>query len=724
MSPSPLRVIFFDLGETLVTTTDRRWVAGAKEVLAALRARDIQLGVISNTGNLTREQLGSRLPADFDWAWFDSSLVILSSEVGAEKPSPEIFNLAATSAGGAANCLFCTEDLADTIAAQQVGMFVARLESPPRSDLRNLEKALMRGGLIGAAATAAAAPTNLEFDVSQPSPLIPPSAQETISMARKTEDLSAAVQQLSDLANSLTSSATTIMEAMKALADSLAHHPPTGDAGTASPAGTLINAWEDDPFSEKDATTNPPLAQPIQVPVPVNLQANLPFRITDSSAPTGLFAPGTAQFRFWEATEALTRGINYWGPLLPASTKWSSVATPLNVRLNAGIDLNANYSRQFGLSFFQARVAGKHLFSAESPDVSCHELGHGLLDALKPQLFNTASAEVAAFHEAVGDMSAILCALQIPSLRTKALAETNNRLNVNSRLSRLAEQLGWAIRQVSPTAVDRDCLRNAANRFVYQAPNTLPSSAPAIQLSSEVHSFARVFTGAFLDALARMFALGPATSANLLNVSRDMGQLLVNGVRLARVTSRYYSQVAAGMIQAGATLFANRYKDALLSGFMQHGIISPSTSIALDDAPVPSMGLVGGRNLPTYGDDDGGFALAGTNVPEMPLQSISMMGMSIQVHAPTESPRYGVAPVSFGLTDAAAPQDEAAAFVEHLIQRGQLKMEPGRGNIVSSDRSDGRVDNKVTHTLEEGTDGRMRLKRLHFLCGCCRHAHD
>jgi len=55
--------------------------------------------------------------------------------------------------------------------------------------------------------------------------------------------------------------------------------------------------------------------------------------------------------------------------------------------------------------------------SGESPDVVCHELGHALLDSFKPQLFDAASMEVAAFHESFGDMSALLSALQLPSVR-------------------------------------------------------------------------------------------------------------------------------------------------------------------------------------------------------------------------------------------------------------------------------------------------------------------
>jgi hypothetical protein len=89
-----------------------------------------------------------------------------------------------------------------------------------------------------------------------------------------------------------------------------------------------------------------------------------------------------------------------------------------------------------------------------------------------------ASIEVAAFHESFGDMSALLSALQLPSLREGVLAETGGVLHRASRLSRLAEQLGWAIRQSVPSAVEPDCLRNAVNTFFYRDPDTLPTMAP------------------------------------------------------------------------------------------------------------------------------------------------------------------------------------------------------------------------------------------------------
>src|SRR5262249_25161773 len=157
--------------------------------------------------------------------------------------------------------------------------------------------------------------------------------------------------------------------------------------------------------------------------------------------------------------------------------------------------------------------------------------------------------EVGAFHESFGDMMAILCALQIDSLRAGVLEETEGRLFRSSRLSRLAEQLGWAIRQLDRGAVEQDCLRNAVNSFFYTPPSQLPTSAPASQLSSEPHSFSRVFPAAFLQSLAGMLTTRPAPNeAELLTVAGDMASLLVRAVKAAPIVPDYFSQVAAHLV--------------------------------------------------------------------------------------------------------------------------------------------------------------------------------
>src|SRR4051812_953356 len=85
-----ISVAFFDLGGTLVGK-NRDWIVGAPGTLTALRARDVRLGIISNTGTLLRPAILQLLPLDFEMGLFDQELLIFSSEVGTEKPNQSIF---------------------------------------------------------------------------------------------------------------------------------------------------------------------------------------------------------------------------------------------------------------------------------------------------------------------------------------------------------------------------------------------------------------------------------------------------------------------------------------------------------------------------------------------------------------------------------------------------------------------------------------------------------
>ena len=427
------------------------------------------------------------------------------------------------------------------------------------------------------------------------------------------------------------------------------------------------------------------------------------------------------------AAAAIERGIKFWGNLLPSATTWST-ANPMRVTLvDDGTQLNANYTRLFGLRFYRQQVLNFNIFACESPDVVCHELGHAVLDALRPQLFNVANIEVAAFHESFGDMSAILCALQVPEMRRAVIAETGGRLNTNSRLSRLAEQLGWGFRQISPNSADRDCLRNAANKFFYQRPDLLPPSGPAGQLSTEEHSFSRVFTGAFLDALARMFSSGSSHDDDrLATVTREIGQLLIDAVHGAPIAPAYFSQVAAAMVQAEQARFSGRYHAQLFGAFLEHGILSVGSAMRIATAPVPEPVVPGGTRamsgdpgapvIFSYEDrkDDQAHALGFGETPEVPVRPISADGITLNVHAAEEPPRFAVESAMVG-PDGRLSQDAAAqAFVAGLIQRQQVDLETETKSITGvGKKSAGRR----THRLVV-EDGKPVLKRDFFSCGC------
>jgi len=166
MEVKQLKVVFFDLGDTLVEKDPSspgelkfRWLSGARNTLLALAGAGLRVGLISNTGTFGRDDLSRALPADFRWSLFDAHLVLLSSEVKLLKPDLRIFRLALRRSQEHDNpeealrtnpqqCLFCGESIVETLAAQLVGIRAARMLSGVQSDVGGLVDKLREARLL------------------------------------------------------------------------------------------------------------------------------------------------------------------------------------------------------------------------------------------------------------------------------------------------------------------------------------------------------------------------------------------------------------------------------------------------------------------------------------------------------------------------------------------------------------------------------------------------
>jgi hypothetical protein len=464
-----------------------------------------------------------------------------------------------------------------------------------------------------------------------------------------------------------------------------------------------VRAWQDDPMG----------LPAITLPAPDPARTPLRFRIKGAMPPPDVYDPGTAGFRYWTTAEALRRGADFWAPVLGIE-RWQPGAT-LAVALDAGDDLNAYYDRS-ELAFFHSDVKGKRIWSGESPDVACHELGHACLDAHQPRLWDAPFIEAGAFHESFGDMSALSSALQLPSVRTVALPAV--RAHQGSVLSRLAEQLGWGVRQLDRRAADPDCLRNAWNAFRYVDPETLPDAAPAIRLCAEVHSFSRVFTGAFYELLSAMLRLRSAkpTSALLLEVATDAARLLADATAAAPVQPDYYAQVATHMIDADTTRFGGRYRAALTGVFVKREIVPAEV--------VRPLTRYRGR----IGRDAFGIAVlapesaktvAGrprTHTVTLRAREAGLGAGRLLVEAPLEGRSFLMASVSLMQrhSDRTLRVERATRrFVRMLV--AQRRIDPGAAARAAR-KPDPRERRRKTHAVVR--DGRdWRLVRRRFDCG-------
>lgn len=480
-------------------------------------------------------------------------------------------------------------------------------------------------------------------------------------------------------------------------------------AAAPPPPSGMVYIWEDDPMAV-------PARQPIQVPAPTLPTGELGIRIIESAPTPELHPVGTARFRYWTAAESLSRGMQFWQRFMPTGAAWSTPDRKLNVYLDFGVDINAYYRRSASrLEFYHATVAGRTVYSGESPNIVCHELGHAVLDALQPELYLASFHEAAAFHESFGDISAILCGLQLNSVAQEAINLTGGRLFHSTFLSRLAEELGWAIRQSRPQNVEPDCLRNAVNAFFYRDPLTLPPSAPASALSSAPHSFSRVFTAAFYDALAGMIIIDNAnpTVSSIQKVTRDAGRLLVDAILRAPVVTNYFSQIAAQVIAADERRFRSKYRDVLKGAFVRRGILSLEAAASIVGAPKPVTAALGIAAGETIGGDT---ATMSKLIPlPVPTAALGVGAPEIFCAAPAEVGGFtmaAAAALDTGSLPAPSYTDATKSFVEDLLRLGRVDL--GAYGDPVSQISQPSV--RKTHRIEKEEFG-LTLVRETFDCG-------
>ena len=411
----------------------------------------------------------------------------------------------------------------------------------------------------------------------------------------------------------------------------------------------------------------------------------------------------TPNFRYWNAAAALRRGTDFWGPALGANAQWFT-GPILSVRLDAGIRWNAGYDRQ-ALNFFRGELTpGNFIYASDSADLLCHELGHAILDIAQEQLWNSGNDEVDAFQESFGDVSAILCALQIPSIRQSVIDTTGGAIFADSSLSRIAEQFGTAMHTLMPDEADANCLRNAHNTFKYAPMNSLPAAGSTAILTSRAHSFSRVFTGAMFEILARLLteaAPGPAMADRLRNVTFVLRDIMIEAVKPAPPAPQYFASVAAKMMLAARSR-SDAHGMAFRDIFVDRLILSPESAAAIWNSPTPQ--------------EDTGFAgevAANNHVTITSPVASAMLGFTtpFEVEIPAD-PATTIARSAVGDTSLTPPSAEEAAitFVNRLFERGLVDIS---GADETADQHPVDIAQvRPTHRIERIDEQHLRLRRI------------
>ena len=113
---------------------------------------------------------------------------------------------------------------------------------------------------------------------------------------------------------------------------------------------------------------------------------------------------------------------------------------------HAGYGQNAFYDRASkSLQFYYFDDDDERVYTCLSADIVNHEFGHAVLDGVRPYLLESVGVETGAFHEFIGDLTAILILLRNNDFRRKLAETTKGDLDAADHLKHIAQQFGEAI---------------------------------------------------------------------------------------------------------------------------------------------------------------------------------------------------------------------------------------------------------------------------------------
>ncbi|GLS23509.1 hypothetical protein GCM10007874_65300 [Labrys miyagiensis] len=265
-----------------------------------------------------------------------------------------------------------------------------------------------------------------------------------------------------------------------------------------------------------------------------------------------------------------------WG--LGRRISWGFEGNRLIVVPHAGYGKNAYYDRKSkSLQFYyfdadeegEAGPAKKRIYTCLSGDIVIHEFGHAVLDGIRPYFLEAISPQTAAFHEFMGDLSAILIAFRNNSFRRIFLELTGGKLEGETPLSSIAAQFGQAVK-------NRPYLRSATNEDA-----TLAKLAG----NDEPHDLSEVMTCAMFDIILGIWRLYLAAhpepekrKSQLWQIAQRIQVMAVQPLDLlppVEATFRDYAMAVLRAEQIANPTDPQGYRPMMIDSFIARGILAP-----------------------------------------------------------------------------------------------------------------------------------------------------
>jgi hypothetical protein len=276
---------------------------------------------------------------------------------------------------------------------------------------------------------------------------------------------------------------------------------------------------------------------------------------------------GSFQFHQLNVWATLQRALDYFeeGSGLGRPLSFGFEGNRLIVLPHAGYGKNAYYDRASkSLQFYYFDHEGRHVYTCLSADIINHEFAHAVLDGIRPHLIESPATETAAFHEFLGDLSAVLLNLRNNTFRRLLARDTEGRLENAEHVADIAREFGEAVK-------DRPYLRTARS----------PLKMAEAREIGEAHQMSQVLTAAMFDiltAIANHHVTHDRTPAEAFWFAADrMQRTAIQPLDLlppCDLTFKDYALAILRSLELSTPKDPNRYYEMMLDVFREREILS------------------------------------------------------------------------------------------------------------------------------------------------------
>jgi hypothetical protein len=242
---------------------------------------------------------------------------------------------------------------------------------------------------------------------------------------------------------------------------------------------------------------------------------------------------------------------------------------------HAGYGQNAFYDRASkSLQFYYFDNDDKTVYTCLSTDIINHEFGHAVLDGVRPYFFESGLIQTGAFHEFVGDMTAILIILRNNKFRNAIAETTGADLAEAKYLKHIAEQFGRAVE-------GKPYLRTATNDQTMS------------KVANEIgpHLVSEVLTGTMFEILTKLSRhyideRGESVKNALWHSVERMQRMAIQPLDLlppVDITFRDYALAVLRAEQLSNPTDPHGYLGLMLDVFVKRGILDETDRKAFDE---------------------------------------------------------------------------------------------------------------------------------------------